>query len=143
MRVLRSPEGSIEDPAAAERPITFDGPLTHRAEFTYSEFDRGPIAKAVRRGTRGDIDNELTPDEWIERLAQLPLIDQPGTGFHYGHSTDLLGFPMARIEDAPLGDVLRLRIFAPLGMNDTGFSQFLPRNVSVTQGRTALTPLDV
>ena len=122
MRVLRSPDGSIGDSSAADRPITFDDLLTHRAGFTYSEIQRGPIAKAYSEALGGSIDNDLTPDEWIERLAQLPLIDQPGTGFHYGHSTDLLGFLMARIEDAPLGDVLQRRIFAPLGMNDTGFS---------------------
>src|SRR5690348_14366948 len=46
MRVLRSPEGALEDSCAAERPITFDELLTHRAGFTYSEFHRGPIGKA-------------------------------------------------------------------------------------------------
>src|SRR4029453_14169383 len=50
-----------------------------------------------------------------------PLIDQPGAGFHYGVSTDLLGFLVARLEDASLGTVLERRIFAPLGMRDTGF----------------------
>jgi CubicO group peptidase (beta-lactamase class C family) len=67
------------------------------------------------------MDNDLSPDEWIERLAQLPLIDQPGNAFHYGNSTDLLGFLMSRIEGAPLADLLEQRIFAPLGMKDTGF----------------------
>jgi len=52
----------------------------------------------------------------------LPLIDQPGAAFHYGHSTDLLGFLIARIEDASLGDVLKRRIFDPLGMQETGFT---------------------
>jgi CubicO group peptidase (beta-lactamase class C family) len=68
-----------------------------------------------------EIDSHLTPDEWIAGLAALPLIDQPGSGFHYGHSTDLLGFLIARIEDAPLSEVLARRILRPLGMQDTGF----------------------
>ncbi len=122
MRVLASPEGPLEEWHGAERPITFLDLLTHRAGFTYSEFHRGPIRKAYAEALGSSIDNELTPDEWMERLAGLPLIDQPGAGFHYGHSTDLLGFLMARIEGAPLGDVLQRRIFAPLGMKDTGFS---------------------
>ena len=67
------------------------------------------------------MDNALGPDEWIARLATLPLIDQPGAGFHYGLSTDLLGFLIARLEDASLGAVLERRIFRPLGMRDTGF----------------------
>ena len=49
------------------------------------------------------------------------LIDQPGAGFHYGLSTDLLGFLIARLEDVSLGEVLERRIFTPLGMRDTGF----------------------
>jgi CubicO group peptidase (beta-lactamase class C family) len=49
------------------------------------------------------------------------LIDQPGVGFHYGLSTDLLGFLIAHLEDVSLGDVLERRIFRPLGMRDTGF----------------------
>lgn len=122
MRVLRSPEGPLDDSCAAERPITFGDLLTHRAGFTYSELHRGPIGRVYAEALGGSMDNELTPDDWINRLAQLPLIDQPGAGFHYSHSTDLLGFLMARIEGAPLGDVLQRRIFGPLGMKDTGFS---------------------
>ena len=68
------------------------------------------------------IDNALTPDEWIARLGTLPLIDQPGTGFHYGHSTDLLGFLIARIEGEPLSAVLDRRVFTKLGMHDTSFT---------------------
>jgi CubicO group peptidase (beta-lactamase class C family) len=122
MRVLRSAEGSLEDSCAAERPITFKDLLTHCAGLTYADLHRGPIGKAYAEALGGSMDNELTPDEWIERLAQLPLIDQPGAGFHYGHSTDLLGFLVARVEGAPLGDVLERRVFKPLGMKDTAFS---------------------
>jgi CubicO group peptidase (beta-lactamase class C family) len=122
MRVLVSADGSLENSCAAQRPITFRDLLTHCAGFTYADFHRGPIGKAYAEALGGSMDNELTPDEWVERLAQLPLIDQPGAGFHYGHSTDLLGFLVARMEDAPLGDVLQRRIFEPLAMKDTGFS---------------------
>ena len=73
---------------------------------------RGPTRQALG----GDIDSEVAPDDWIAGLAALPLIGQPGAALHYGHSTDLLGLLIARIEDAPLGDVLERRIFGPLGM---------------------------
>jgi len=129
MRVLRSPKGPLDDTCAAERLITFDDLLTHRAGFSYADFHSGPIAKAYNDALGRVIDNELTPEEWIERLARLPLIDQPGAGFHYGHSTDLLGFLIARIEGAPFEDVLRRRIFEPLGMKDTGFSVPLEKRV--------------
>ena len=122
MRVLRSSTGTLDQTDPAERLITFEDLLTHRSGLTYGGFHSGPIAKAHQEGLGGDIDSEVLPDDWIAGLAALPLIDQPGTAFHYGHSTDLLGFLIARIEDAPLGDVLKRRIFDPLGMNDTGFT---------------------
>jgi CubicO group peptidase (beta-lactamase class C family) len=121
MRVLLNPAGALDETVEAIRHITFDDLLTHRSGLTYGEFHRGPIATAHRESLGGTVDNPLSPDEWIARLATLPLIDQPGAGFHYGHSTDLLGFLIARIEGAPLGRVLARRVFAPLGMSDTGF----------------------
>jgi CubicO group peptidase (beta-lactamase class C family) len=122
MRVLRSPTGSLDQTDPAERQITFDDLLTHRSGLAYGDFHAGPIAKAYRDALGGDIDSEVPPDEWIARLAVLPLIDQPGAAFNYGHSTDLLGLLIERIEGVPLGDVLKSRIFDPLGMQDTGFT---------------------
>jgi CubicO group peptidase (beta-lactamase class C family) len=122
MQVLRSPDASLVETDAAERPITFEDLLTHRSGLTYGEFHRGPIASAYRQALGGAIDSDVAPDRWIERLAALPLIDQPGRAFHYSHSTDLLGLLIARMEDVPLEDVLRRWIFDPLGMTDTGFT---------------------
>jgi CubicO group peptidase (beta-lactamase class C family) len=122
MRVLRSPDGSFDQVDEARRPITFRDLLTHRSGLTYGEFHRGPIGRAYSESLGPTIDNSLTPDAWIARLATLPLIDQPGAAFHYGHSSDLLGFLLARIEGAPLSTVLERRVFAPLGMRDTGFA---------------------
>jgi CubicO group peptidase (beta-lactamase class C family) len=121
LRVLRDPNGPLDQTDAAERPITFGDLLTHRSGLTYGEFHRGPISRACAEALGGTIDNSLGPDEWIARLGTLPLIDQPGVGFHYGLSTDLLGFLIARLEGVSLGVVLERRIFRPLGMRDTGF----------------------
>ena len=121
IRVLRDPNGPLDHTDAAERPITFGDLLTHRSGLTYGEFHRGPIARACTEALGGTIDNALGPDQWIARLATLPLIDQPGAGFHYGQSNDLLGFIIARVDGVSLGDVLEQRVFTPLGMRDTGF----------------------
>jgi CubicO group peptidase (beta-lactamase class C family) len=122
MRVLRSPNGPLDQVDPAIRGITFEDLLTHRSGLTYGPFHAGPIAQAYADALGGDIDSAVTPDDWIAALAALPLIDQPGAGFHYGHSIDLLGLLIARVEGAPLGDVLERRIFYPLGMKDTGFT---------------------
>ena len=121
MRVLRAPNGPLNETDRAERPITFQDLLTHRAGFTYEDLHGGPIDQAYRDALGGEIDSGVAPDDWMARLAQLPLIGQPGSAMHYGRSTDLLGLLIARIEGAPLGEVLKRRIFDPVGMNDTSF----------------------
>jgi len=122
MRVLRNPEGPIDETEEAARDITFRDLLTHRSGLTYGDFHRGPIGAACAQTLGTQIDNARTPDEWIARLATLPLIDQPGAGFHYSLSTDLLGFLLARLDGASLGAVFERRVYVPLGMRDTGFS---------------------
>ena len=122
LRVLRDPDGPLDQCDDAGRAITFRDLLTHRSGLTYGDFHHGPIGRAYADALGSQIDNSLTPDEWIARLATLPLIDQPGAGFHYGHSTDLLGFLLARLDGAALGAVLERRVLGPLGMHDTGFA---------------------
>lgn len=138
LRVLRHPEGPLDDTVPAERAITFRDLLTHRSGLTYAEFHRGAIRAAYAATLGAEIDNVLSPDEWIARLATLPLIDQPGAGFHYGVSSDLLGFLIARIERTTLGSVMRHRVFDRLGMRDTDF--VVPSEKR--QRRAALTGFD-
>jgi CubicO group peptidase (beta-lactamase class C family) len=126
MNVLRSPKGAVNDTEPALRQITFEDLLTHKSGLTYGAFFPGALEDSYVAALGGDIDSEVQPDDWIAGLSKLPLIDQPGTTLHYGHSTDLLGLLIARIENAPLGEVLQRRIFGPLGMRDTGFT--VPRD---------------
>lgn len=121
LSVLRS-KGGPGDVVPAHRSITFLDLLTHRAGFTYGAFHEGPLGVAYREALGGDIDSTLGPDQWIDALATLPLVDQPGRTFHYGHSTDLLGLLLARVEDTPLPELLRRRVFEPLSMHDTMFA---------------------
>ena len=72
LRVLRDPNGPLDQTDAAERPITFADLLTHRSGLTYGEFHRGPISRACAETLGGAIDNPLGPDEWIARLGTLP-----------------------------------------------------------------------
>src|SRR4029077_8399973 len=121
LRVLRDPAGPLDATDGAIRSITFRDLLTHRSGLTAGEFHRGPIRRACAETLGAQIDNPLTPDEWIARLATLPLIDQPGAGFHYGISTDLLGFLIARLEGASRGALLERRLFRAPAVRDTGF----------------------
>ena len=61
------------------------------------------------------------PDTWIAGLGSLPLLAQPGERWFYNTGASVLGVLLARAAGEPFGDVLRTRIFEPLGMPDTGF----------------------
>lgn len=112
----------------ASRDITILDLLTHRAGFTYSEFQNGKFREDYR-GLGGDIDSELTNEQWVNVLSNLPLISQPGELFNYGRSTDLLGILISTIEGKSLGKVMEERIFTPLAMIDTFFD--VPTNKSL------------
>ena len=106
LKVLKSRNG---EPVEANRLITIHDLLTHRSGFTYRGF------------LGGDIDSELSNEQWINGLAEIPLSHQPGEIFDYGRSTDLLGILISTIEKKPLGKVMEEKIFKPLSMSDTFF----------------------
>jgi CubicO group peptidase (beta-lactamase class C family) len=66
----------------------------------------------------GDLDNAA----FAERLAKLPLAEQPGTQWDYGHSTDVLGRVIEVVSGRSLFQFEKERLLGPLGMNETAFS---------------------
>lgn len=64
---------------------------------------------------------QLTRDNILAKLTQLPLVHQPGTAWNYGVSTDIIGFLVEKISGQKLGEYMQDNIFSPLGMSDTGF----------------------
>ena len=121
MRVLKDPEGPLDNTEPARRDITIDDLLTHRGGLAYGFTSVGPIAYAHQSALGDVLSNPLDPDPWMAALGGLPLSYQPGDRFHYSHATDVLGFLVGRIEGKPFRDVLFEKIFNPLGMVDTDF----------------------
>lgn len=121
MLVLEDAAGALDKTAPAKRDITVEDLMTHRAGLAYGFTSVGPIAHAHEAKLGSPLANPLTPDQWLKALGELPLSYEPGERFHYSHATDVLGFLVARIEGKPLGQVLKARIFDPLGMTDTSF----------------------
>jgi CubicO group peptidase (beta-lactamase class C family) len=126
-RVLRTLESDLDDTVPAERPIMVEDVLSFRLGFgsiitpgTY------PVQRA-----ESELDlktlvppwppTHLTPGEWIARLGSLPLLDQPGARWRYNTGASVAGVLIERVAGAPIADVLRERVFQPLGMTDTGF----------------------
>jgi CubicO group peptidase (beta-lactamase class C family) len=85
-----------------------------------------PIVTAVDQAglpTLGPPDIQAAPDPetWLTRFATLPLLAQPGERWFYNTSASILGVLVARAAERSFGEVLRDRIFAPLGMASTAF----------------------
>jgi CubicO group peptidase (beta-lactamase class C family) len=126
-KVLKSLESELDDTVPAERAITVHDVLSFRLGFG-SIMAPGPfpIQQAEQElglKTLGPPwpPPDLTPDQWIAGLASLPLLDQPGTRWRYNTSASVAGVLIERVAGAPLAEVLRERVFEPLGMTDTGF----------------------
>jgi CubicO group peptidase (beta-lactamase class C family) len=128
LRVMRSLEGAIEDTVPMERPMTLEDVLTFRLGWgiVFAPPGAYPIQRAIAElGLVGfgmpDPSAPHGPDEWMARLGRLPLMAQPGRRWLYTTGSNLLGVLVARAAGQPLEEVLQARIFAPLGMIDTGF----------------------
>jgi CubicO group peptidase (beta-lactamase class C family) len=126
-RVLKDLNGPIDDTVPARRPITARDLLTFRMGIGTSMPMPGaaptPFQKAMTAAHLGGFKPPTphTPDQWIKKLGELPLQYQPGERWQYHMGSDVLGVLIARAAGMPLGDFMRERLFAPLGMKDTGF----------------------
>lgn len=103
----------------AERPITIQDLLRHTSGLTY-EFVGTAAVQRMYLDKKLPSTDQTNADQ-VERLASLPLFSQPGKQWDYSRSTDVLGRIIEIVSGETLGEFLRQRIFAPLGMNDTGF----------------------
>jgi CubicO group peptidase (beta-lactamase class C family) len=130
-RVLRTMNGPLDDTVSARRPITTRDLLTFTFGFgsCLEQFlapDPWPVvaaADALGLATLGppDPDRQPDPDTWIAGLGSLPLMAQPGERWLYSTGASVLGVLLARAAGVPFAEVLRTRIFEPLGMHDTSF----------------------
>jgi CubicO group peptidase (beta-lactamase class C family) len=98
--------------------------LTSRAGYGFAD-DFGLPAVQALSGVQKDGREPRSfppPDAWMARLAQLPLLYQPGEAWLYDTCSTLQGVLVARASGQPLPEFLAERVFAPLGMVDTGFA---------------------
>ena len=122
LKVLRQGEfGAMEE--AIRRPITIGDLMCHTAGFTYDFLEDSPVSGRYREAGINH-DGHRTLEQWMQTLTRLPLAYQPGTQWQYSVSIDVAAYLIEVLTGQPLRDVLRQRIFAPLGMIDTDF--FVP-----------------
>lgn len=122
MRVLRRPDGPLDDTYPAPRAITVRDLMTHASGLpAYGFIGSDPISKAALEKVGFGIESPMTPDQWLAAIASLPLTYAPGERFNYGFSIDVLGFVIGRAAGTSLRRVVLDNICGPLAMADTDF----------------------
>jgi CubicO group peptidase (beta-lactamase class C family) len=124
-RVLRRLDGDASDTVPATREVTIDDLLTMRLGFGFVFESPCPVAERAAQAGLGlgppDPSTPLTPDQWVTRFAEFPLLEQPGSVWRYDMAFAVLGVVLARAAGQPLDDLMRERLLEPLGMRATGF----------------------
>jgi CubicO group peptidase (beta-lactamase class C family) len=102
-----------------DRPITIEDLMRHTSGLTYGFYGDSAVRKLYANSNlfEGDFDNA----QFAERLAKLPLAEQPGTRFDYGHSVDILGRVIEVVSGQSLYGFEKARLLDPLGMTETAF----------------------
>jgi CubicO group peptidase (beta-lactamase class C family) len=132
----------------ATEPVRMWHLLTHTSGLTYGFHYAHPVDAMYRAGGyefgfRTGTDLAQAADDF----AGLPLLFEPGGEWNYGVSTDVLGRVVEVLSGQPLDAFFQERIFAPLGMADTGFGPGDPERLAEAyardpqSGRLVVSPL--
>ena len=102
----------------ADRQITVRDLFMHTAGLSY-QGAKSPDGEAYFAKT--GVNKATTLEEMVKRIAKPPLVQQPGTTWQNGYSTDVLARYVEAVSGMPIDEFFRKNIFGPLGMVDTGY----------------------
>jgi CubicO group peptidase (beta-lactamase class C family) len=123
-KVLRSMGAEGPELEDLSRPVTIRHLFTHTSGFCYPAPNGAPVARLMAEAMNGPSSVDMATaslEEWTARLVKAPLAHQPGAGWTYGFSIDVLGRLVEVMSGKAFDEFLRDRIFDPLGMEDTDF----------------------
>ncbi len=112
-----------------DHPPTVLDLMRHTSGITYGFYGDSMVRKAYRAANIYQGDFDLA--EFAERIAALPLQNQPGALWQYGHSTDVLARIMEIASGKSLYALEKEKLLDPLGMTDTGFFVTDPEKVKL------------
>jgi CubicO group peptidase (beta-lactamase class C family) len=108
---------AVLDMVPLRRPINIEDLLLHTSGITYGFYGEGLVKAAYNGIYLGDFDNA----GFAERIAKLPLAEQPRTLWDYGHSIDILGRVIEVVSGQSLYQFEKANLLDPLGMTTTKF----------------------
>lgn len=124
--------GKNGKPLPAMRPILIQDLLNMTSGYGYGAYWEGSTLGEHKTSElidqlNADVEgkNEITTQEFANRIAKIPLNFEPGTDYQYGYSADILGAVIEKVSGKKFSEFLKVNIFEPIGMNDTGF--FVPQ----------------
>ena len=103
----------------ADHPMTMRELMSHTAGLTYGLFSQSQVDTLYVNANILDFNQSLK--DMIDKLAKIPLRQQPGSMWHYSVAVDVQGYVLEVLAGKPLDEVLNERLFGPLGMTDTAF----------------------
>jgi CubicO group peptidase (beta-lactamase class C family) len=118
LRVLRTPDSSLNETVPAEHPPTIHDIMRHTGGFSHGITSDAFDAQYDKAGL---FDVDITLQEMMTRLSKLPLRYQPGTKFFYSVGPDIQARLVEVLSGMPFDELLEKRLIAPLGMVDTAF----------------------
>jgi CubicO group peptidase (beta-lactamase class C family) len=118
LKVLRAPDSPLDDTVPLERPPTIEDLLRHTSGLGHAD---GKKPVDIVYSQAGLFDLDVSPAEFVHRLAKIPLIAQPGGKWIYSMGGDVEARLVEVLSGMPFDEFLEKRLFQPLGMKDTGF----------------------
>ena len=96
--------------------------LRHTSGLTYGVFGKSPAKQLLKNSTIGNLNiRNISLEEYVNKLAKLPLAYNPGTTWEYGRSIEVLGRVLEVASNSSLDILLKEKLFTPLNMKDTAF----------------------
>jgi CubicO group peptidase (beta-lactamase class C family) len=118
LRVMRDPNGRLDDTVPASKPPTMQDVFRHTVGFSHGLMENEYDAQYTKANVFG-LDVSLA--EMMTRLSKIPLRHQPGTQYLYGVGPDIQARLVEVLSGMPFDAFLEKRLFQPLGMRDAGF----------------------
>ncbi|MET4216363.1 CubicO group peptidase (beta-lactamase class C family) [Bradyrhizobium sp. LB7.2] len=101
------------------RPVTIKDLLRHTSGLPYGYHGGGMVRELYAEANL--FNSNLNNADFVAKIATLPLVEQPGTVWDYGYSTDVLGRVVEVIAGKTLLQFEKERLLDPLGMTETAF----------------------